>query len=221
MNKDLAEIVTHYSTKPHSELSALLINKSKDNLISMLTDLLTAYINDRNSSTLREFVTVSIAGYEHQDAKLGYNGFKHNSSIGGKPIACEAKPKNIQTDKWGQGTYKPKLEAGGSFNDYTAERLKKDLEENPNILVSGFIDGNLQYIIEFPFSALKIRFEALILKRWGGSIRKSGEYIRGASFNFTHISVSKSLKVIYVNKDSVKKNKQYFHKDLFTFLLSL
>ncbi len=50
MNKDLEQIVIYYATKPHKELSELLLGKSKDNLISNLTDLLTAYINDKNSS---------------------------------------------------------------------------------------------------------------------------------------------------------------------------
>jgi len=90
MNEDLAQIVIYYATKPHKELSELLLNKSKDNLISSLTDLLTAYINDKNSSSLREFITVVISGYQHNPKKLGYNGFKQNSTIGGKPIACEA-----------------------------------------------------------------------------------------------------------------------------------
>jgi hypothetical protein len=62
-----------------------------DNLISSLTDLLTAYINDKNSSSLREFITVVISGYQHNPKKLGYNGFKQNSTIGGKSIACEAR----------------------------------------------------------------------------------------------------------------------------------
>jgi hypothetical protein len=31
-------------------------------------------------------------------------------------------------------------------------RLKRDKKENLNILVSGFIDGKLIYIIEFPFN---------------------------------------------------------------------
>lgn len=46
MNQDLAQIVIYYATKPHTELSKLLLSKSKDNLISSLTDLLTAYINE-------------------------------------------------------------------------------------------------------------------------------------------------------------------------------
>jgi len=96
MNQDLAQIVIYYATKPHKELSGLLLSKSKDNLISSLTDLLTAYINDKNSSSLREFVTVVLAGYQHNPKKLGYNGFKHNSAIGGKPIACEAKPQKFR-----------------------------------------------------------------------------------------------------------------------------
>jgi hypothetical protein len=70
MNKDLEEIVTFYATKPHDEPAKLLINKSKDNPIASLTDSLTSYINHKNSSTLREFVTVSIAGYEHNPQKL-------------------------------------------------------------------------------------------------------------------------------------------------------
>jgi len=219
MNQDLAQIVTYYSTKSHTELSKLLLEKSKDNLISIITDLLTAYINDRNSSTLREFVTVSIAGYEHIDKKLGYNGFKQNSAIGGNPIACEAKPKNIQTDGYDLKKTKPKLEAGGSFNDYTEERFRKDLSKNPNILTSGFVDGHLQYILEFPFSALKERFEELIKKRWKGKKRKTGEYIRGASFNFNHIKKHDGLRIIYKNVESIRSNERYFQKKLYQFLV--
>ena len=143
MNQDLSQIVTYYATKPHKELAELLLNKSKDNLIACLNDLLTAYINDKNSSSLREFVTVSIAGYEHNANKLGYNGYKHNSAIGGKPLNCEAKPKNIQTEGYDDKKNKAKLNGEGGFNDYTHKRLEKDCNENLNLLCSGFIDGEL------------------------------------------------------------------------------
>lgn len=43
MNNELYEIIKTYATKPHKELHELLLSKSKDNLISSLTDLLTAY----------------------------------------------------------------------------------------------------------------------------------------------------------------------------------
>lgn len=115
MNQDLAQIVIYYATRPHRELHELLLSKSKDNLISTLTDLLTAYINDKNSSSLREFVTVSIGGYQHNTSKLGYNGYKQNSDIGGKSISCEAKPKNIQTEGYDQKKTKPKLNGEGGL----------------------------------------------------------------------------------------------------------
>ncbi|MGL4347766.1 MAG: hypothetical protein ACRCR9_06785 [Chitinophagaceae bacterium] len=102
--------------KSHQELSSLLLGKSKDNLIASLTDLLTAYMNDKNSSILREFITVIIAGYEHNNKKLGYNGYKHNSSIGGSRIGCEAKPKNIVTaENENEQTKIKKLNGEGEF----------------------------------------------------------------------------------------------------------
>jgi hypothetical protein len=32
------------------------------------------YINDKNSSTIREFLTVTLAGYKHKEGKIGYSG---------------------------------------------------------------------------------------------------------------------------------------------------
>jgi len=93
MNKELVEVIKLYATKSHKELNDYLLGKSKNNLIAILTDLLTMYINDKNSSTLREFITVTIAGYEHIESKMGYNGYKQ--SVYGKPVMCSAKPQNI------------------------------------------------------------------------------------------------------------------------------
>lgn len=214
MNQDLAQIVTYYATRPHKELSELLLSKSKDNLISILTDLLTAYINDKNSSSLREFVTVSIAGYQHNPSKLGYNGFKQNSAIGGKPISCEAKPKNIQTEGYDQKKTKPKLNGEGGFNDYTIERLKKDNKENPNLLSSGFVDGELQYILEFPF---KVVYESL--KKQLPQKRTIGTYTRMASFNFSHYRDYPKIKIVYLNKQTILKNQKYFNKNFYRFLI--
>ena len=214
MNEDLAQIVIYYATKPHKELSELLLNKSKDNLISSLTHLLTAYINDKNSSSLREFITVVISGYQHNPKKLGYNGFKQNSTIGGKPIACEAKPKNIQTDGYEQRKTKPKLNGEGGFNDYTIERLKKDAKENLNILSSGFIDGQLQYILEFPFSIVCKQLKKQLPRK-----RTVGTYTRMASFNFSHYGNYPQIKIVYLNKKAIEENKKYFNKNFYPFLI--
>jgi hypothetical protein len=149
MNQELANVIKIYSTGTHKELSNCLIGKSKDTLIAILVDLLTMYINDKNSSTIREFITVTLAGYKHKEGKIGYNGFKQDTFIPGKTIMCEAKPKNVDTNLKSLR----KLNGGGNFTDYTFGRLKRDrIEENPNMLISGFIDGKLIYILEFPFN---------------------------------------------------------------------
>lgn len=75
----------------------MLIGKSKQNIISILVDLLTTYFNDKNSSTLREFIVVSLSGFEPNSSKIGYNGYKHDA-IGKKAEYCEAKPKNVNTN---------------------------------------------------------------------------------------------------------------------------
>lgn len=213
MNQDLAQIVTFYATKPHTDFNALLLSKSKNNLISVFSDLLTNYINDKNSSSLREFITVSIAGYKHNPNKLGYNGFKHDSSISATPIACEAKPKNIQSYDYDLKKTKPKFNAGGGFNDYTPERFKKDQKSNLNLLLSGFLDGELIYILEIPFSAVSKRLKKQLPKK-----RKKGEYKRMANFDYSHFKNIKGIKILYLNKNSLVKVEKYFNKNFFKFL---
>ena len=53
MNATLSKIIKSYSTDKHSKYISELHNLSKDRLIAIFTDLLTTYINDKNSSTLR------------------------------------------------------------------------------------------------------------------------------------------------------------------------
>jgi len=88
VNQELANIIKIYSTRNYQELNKRLIKKSKGTLIEILIDLLSMYINDKNSSTIREFITVALAGYTHNKAKIGYNGFKGNSFISKKTIKC-------------------------------------------------------------------------------------------------------------------------------------
>ena len=96
MNNDLIEVIKYYATKDRCELNKLLLGKSKDNVISILLDLLTTYINDKNSSTIREFLTVTLSGYKHSTKKIGFNGYKQDN-ITGKTLNAEAKPKNYDT----------------------------------------------------------------------------------------------------------------------------
>lgn len=92
MNQELSKALKLYATKSHEEFNLYLLSNSKDTLIALFSDLLTMYINDKNSSTIREFLTVTISGFEHSETKIGFNGFRQNSIVGGRPIYCEAKP---------------------------------------------------------------------------------------------------------------------------------
>ena len=210
MNQELANVIRLYSTGSHQELSAYLIGKSKDTLIGMLVDLLTMYINDKNSSTIRELITVTLAGYHHEVRKIGYNGFKQDSISPGRTIRCEAKPKNFDTDELekfqsGERKTRPsKLNGGGNFTDYSPSRLKKDKEEKDlNMLVSGFVDGKLIYILEFPFNdQVFIKNLEKQIQRWKAKLKGSrttkGQFLRSATFDYKHYIGCKRLKVIYL-----------------------
>ena len=223
MNNDLIEVIKYYSTKEHKELNNLLIGKSKDNLISILTDLLTIYINDKNSSTIREFLTVTLAGYTHSTKKIGFNGYKQ-SFPNGERVNAEAKPKNFDTDeleKYNQGERKnlpEKLNGGGNFTDYTYARLKK---ENLNMLISGFVDGKLVYILEFPFNEKGFcdRLYSQLKNKFPNEDEK-GKYLRSASFSYKDYKESKNLKKIFL-ADNLKSYTKYINKEFLDYLENL
>lgn len=231
MNQELANVIKIYSTGTHNELSNYLIGKSKDTLIGILVDLLTMYINDKNSSTIREFITVTLAGYEHKESKIGYNGFKQDTFIPGRTIKCEAKPKNVDTEeieKYKRGERKTspaKLNGGGNFTDYTPARLEKDKQEKDlNMLVSGFVDGKLIYIIEFPFSSSNfVKNLDMKIKKWQrklkGSKSTKGQFLRSADFDYKDFIKSSQLKLVYLlNKSELVKYNPYIAKGFYGFL---
>jgi len=215
MNKELAEIIKIYATKSDRELNDYLLGKSKNNLIAVLIDLITMYINDKNSSTLREFITVTVAGYHHTEGKIGYNGYKQN--VYGKPLMCEAKPKNVRSDG------KRKLNGGGNFTDYTYERLERDIREKLNMLVSGFVDGKLIYILEFPFQcdSFVSNLRNQLNRRFpNGDI--TGQYLRSANFDYKDYIKCKDLKVVFcLPKIELKKYKDNIVRGFYEFLMEV
>ena len=227
MNKELSEVLKMYSTESHEKFTSRLVNQSKETLISIFTDLLTTYINDHNSSKLREYLTVTIAGYEYSEAKIGFNGFKQSSIVGGEPVACEAKPKNFNTtdlQEYREGKRKskpPVLNGGGNFTDYTYPRLKRDRKENPHMLVSGFVDGRLIYVLEFPFKvkSFTAKLSKQLFKQFPDRTHIKGRFLRSASFNFRDYIFSKELRSIYVlNKLELDVVAPYINKKLLQFL---
>ncbi len=215
MNRELAEIIKIYATESDKELNEYLLGKSKNNLIAVLIDLITMYINDKNSSTLREFLTVTIAGYQHTEGKIGYNGYMQN--VYGRPLMCEAKPKNVRSDG------KRKLNGGGNFTDYTHERLERDLKENLHMLVSGFVDGKLIYILEFPFKCESFvsKLKRQLNKKFPqGDV--TGRFLRSANFDYRDFIGCKELKVVFcLPKSELVKYKKNIVKGFYEFLMGV
>lgn len=214
MNKDLLQLIEDYTTKEHTEISANLIGKSKDSLVAMLLELLTTYYNDLNSSTMRELVVALQAGYEPNLEKLGYNGFRHNT-LTGEVEHCEIKPRNIRSDSTAKTP--GKLDGGGNFTDYTWARFEKHQEENPNMLVAGFVDGHLIYIFEFSFN--EPNFTARLQERLEHQLSEgdsTGSYGRSVDFTFKHYKDAESLKTIYiVSRQELIKAQPHIRKGMF------
>lgn len=215
-NATLTGIILAYSLKPRREYQAEVQGLSKDTVISSLTDLLTEYVNDKNSSSLREFLTVRMAGYEHSTEKVGYNGYRHDRA--GKPVYCEAKPKNVPASS---ERAKRKLNGSGNFTDYTRERFEKSLRQNPYMLVSGFIGGKIAYLLGFPFCdedfTLRLRDQ---LDKHYEKLKPGtrGVFLRSAHFSFKDFINSPNLKVFHADLDFLRKNEHVVSK---TFLKSL
>lgn len=219
MNQDLLQLLQDYATRGHGQVHQNLLGKSKDNLIAMLTDLLTTYFNDRNSSTPREIVVAVLSGYLPNAEKIGYNGYRQNT-LTGVTEHCEIKPKNIRTDSTAKSP--PKLNGGGNFTDYTWARLDRDKDENPAMLVAGFIDGRLVYILKFSFNEPDFTGELeRQLKRQFPAGDVAGRFLRSAYFTFKHFAKAESLKVNFViSRSELRQIKSHISRDVFSYLES-
>lgn len=209
MNQDLLEFIKTYGTKSQADVQDLLNNKSRSNLTSMLIDLTTQYFNDKNSSTLREFLVVSLSGFNHISKKIGYNGYRH-AGIGDKKEFCEVKPVNITSENT------KKLNGYGNFTDYSWKKFKRHKKENPIMLVAGFIDGKLIYILSFKFNCkgFQNRIEEQ-LKRQYPDGDESGKYLRSASFSLRHYKEAKDLSVrVFVTEENLNDHSSKITADM-------
>ena len=217
MNQDLLQLIKSYTTKEHTEINASLLGKSKDNLVSMLLDLLTMYFNDLNSSTMRELVVAVIAEYTPNPEKLGYNGFRQDT-LTGKVEHCEIKPRNVRSDSTAKTPRK--LDGSGNFTDYSWQKFERHQRENPNMLVAGFLDAHLIHIFEFSFNeqGFTSRLQEQLERRFPtGDI--TSEYLRSAQFSFIHYKDAVSLKTIYIaSKQELTKAQPHITKNLFYYL---
>ncbi len=91
------------------------------------------------------------------------------------------------------------------------------------MLVSGFIDGKLIYIIEFPFSCKS--FVKKLNRQLGKRFPKgdiTGQFLRSANFDYRdYISCKEMIIIFLILKQELKKYKQNIVKDFYKFLLEV
>lgn len=174
---------------------------------SIIKELLDKIMNDKNSSMARESVILKVAGYNHLEGKLNYDGFKDNEFV-------EVKLKNLDTSNLKSS----KLNGEGSYSDYTWERYDHHLQDNPTILVGGFVDGKLIYIFKTKYSSKGIQNRIIerLTNFFGdkSSIRKPGTYLRSLDFNYSHYK--DDCELIYIApKEKICYNEKNINKELF------
>ena len=168
--------------------------------------LLDMYLNDKNSSTLREEITLMVSNVFSVNKKLSYDGF----DVYGNHY--EVKPLNIISSK----PLKKKLDGSGSYNDLTWARHRKYLLERPFVLISGFIDGHLAYIFEVPYSIFSSKIEQKLMENLGENDQKF-KYLR--SFKFTYKDwIEASPKPIFITDIEELKNPRYYNRNFLSFL---
>lgn len=156
-------------------------------LAEALLELLRLYANDKNSSTLREWVVLQVAGCQQQPGKIGYNGY-----LG--PVPYEVKPRNVLSGE------NKKLNGGGNFTDFTYERLEKYRQDQVHVLVAGFVDGFLVYILEVPFAALYPTIKSQLDRHFQGN-RPAGLFLRSASFTFRDYQDDHRVRLLFLSPE--------------------
>lgn len=170
-----------------AEFRHIANTKTAQELAAVLEELLTLYANDRNSSTLREWAVLQISGCQPRTSKIGYNGYRGD-------MPYEVKPRNVMSSE------NKRLNGGGNFTDFTYERLEKYLQDGVHVLVAGFVDGNLVYVLEVPFACLHGAIKAQLDKQFHGD-RPPGVFLRSANFSFHDYAGRPEVRLVFLHRN--------------------
>ena len=190
----------NYSIGKIDEIKNLDSNTKEQLLLELLGEM----SRDKNSSTFREGVTLGVLGKNQSVNKLGYDSDD-------EPI--EAKPKNISSDS------NKKFDGSGNFSDFTWARHKKYQDDNVKMMVSGFLDGKVLFVISFNYNSTDFvtEIERQLTKHLPDGDVVS-RYVRSVKFSYKHFNTSDSLKIEYLSSD-FKKFENKFTKPFLSFIL--
>lgn len=182
-------LLTCFFLAPPEAFEKAVAEKSHQELAAAIGELLALYANDRNSSTLREWIVLRVAGCGHRSGKIGYNGYKGE-------VPYEVKPRNVRTDD----PKRKRLNGDGNFTDFTYERLEKYLSDGVRVLVAGFVDGRLIYILDVPFASLYGALKRQLDEKFRGE-RPSGLFLRSANFSFRDYQQDERVNCLFLRPD--------------------
>ena len=150
-------------------------------------NLFRAYARDKNSSAIREAVTLNFLGYERYKKKHGADGI--DNTTGRKK---EVKPRYFSTARKG------KAAISGNFNDMSMELLDKKKEFD--IICSVFVDDRLILVVEFPIAVILETLKQPIINA------KLGKRIV-CPFSNTSFQDSSEMVIHHYDADFINKNK--------------
>lgn len=165
---------------------------------SLFQKTFVAYLADKNSSTLREAVTLRMCNYEKIEKKHGADG-KH--PVSGKFV--EVKPQYAHVDEEGN---QKKLGGGGTFNDIHYEKIEACA--GWDMICSGFAEDKLIYVVRFPFDYL-----APVLKTFvDEKIQKNNEKQKGKThgrfstmFGYKKYIDCPNLEILHFDKNNASR----------------
>ncbi|MCX8008406.1 MAG: hypothetical protein N3A54_01745 [Patescibacteria group bacterium] len=166
------------------------------------------YLQDKNSSSLREIITLMVADVTPYYRKTFYDGFDKFGNY------YEVKCMSVDD------TSKKKLNGGGSYNDMTWFRHDKYKKDNPYILISGFIKGKLIYIFQTKYESFVPFIDEKIFSSLGKRTdeQKAMNYLRSIKFCYTQWKDFDNLETIYITNEDSFLTKKYIVKDFLDFL---
>lgn len=179
-----------------------------------------------------EIHSVITAGFNHNDSKLGFDGYFEETF-------CEAKSQSLLINKdiiykYHHGKISDKaslLKSGtisnhaalagrGFFNAFTYRLFKRYQENDVTMLLSGYVNGVLLYMISFNFN------DPVFLGKMKEAMQKklpNGDKINhGAKISFSYLWYKdcESLEVLYVSKNANRNIlKAVSTKKFFIFLM--
>ncbi len=163
--------------------------KSTKKLDSLFEELYEIYVNDPNSSTLREHITAHLANCDPIAGKLGRDA---KCKLTGEEK--EIKPKNY---------YKSTTNGGGCFNDYTRLRYLKDYAVNLPIISSLFVYGRVAYVVEYKFKRIADKLDKQVKELCED---KGQRYVRSCSWTYEQWIDDPDLIVHYLDKDFIREH---------------